>query len=191
MEDNKMIKVLYIYGYGSNEYSETRANLQEILGNGFSVMSVEYNQKDPKIAIEKLKLFIKSNNIDVVIGSSLGGFYALKQDLVPKIVINPCMCPSYELPKIGCPLSIALKYKDYENYNNISEENRKNTLGLFGNHDELINYQSWFKKYYGGYIIFSSGHRPNKAELQNVSYDIRKQIYDWIENGNKNCTHNN
>ncbi|MBO4698418.1 hypothetical protein J5690_02250 [bacterium] len=45
--------------------------------------------------------YIKTNRIKYIIGHSLGGFYALCINAdVKKIVINPCLKPHIELPKL-------------------------------------------------------------------------------------------
>lgn len=176
---DKKIKVLYIYGYGSNEHSETKDNLQEVLGNHFEVVSLPYDQKNPKDSLKKINLYIKYGHIDVVIGSSLGGFYALKQNQAPRIVINPCMFPSQELPKIGCSKKVADKYLEFESYDTDNYD-RELTMGVFGSHDELINYQDFYMKHYGSYFTISAGHRPTKFELANIAYEMRKKIDYWM-----------
>ena len=167
-----MKKVLYIYGYNSNENSETRSNLQEVLGPDIIVDSVYYEQCQPNEAIEYLSNV--AEKYDAVIGSSLGGFYALKIEFNgPRVVINPCMMPSVELPKIGCAKEIADRFTPYQTY----ERNDVFTFGFFGNHDELIDYREKFVNEVSCNVtIFDSGHRPTLAELK----DISKMIWNLI-----------
>ena len=170
-----MKKVLYIYGYGSNEKSNTAKSLQNILGDDYKVITVYYGQLQPNEAIEYLANYICENEIDAVIGSSLGGFYALQPflDEIPTIVINPCMKPSVELPKIGCSAEIAERFKRYENYNM-----KKNVYGLFGTDDELIDYHTLFEKTFGknSFSFFKSQHRPTESQLRNVKELIEQHI---------------
>ena len=166
-----MKRALYIYGYGSNENSETRSNLQQVLGDEWTVDSVYYDQRQPNEAIEYLTNI--AENYDAVIGSSLGGFYALKIHFTgPRVVINPCMVPSVELPKIGCPIDVAKRFEEFETFD-------KNTsvMGLFGTHDELINYRGkFFNEVKGVCVGFTSGHRPTLNELTKV----KSVIQAWI-----------
>jgi predicted esterase YcpF (UPF0227 family) len=166
-----MKHALYIYGYGSNENSTTKENLQKILGPSWNVDSVYYEQRQPNEAIEYLSNI--AENYNAVIGSSLGGFYTLKINFNgPKVVINPCMMPSIELPKIGCPLEIAKRFEKFETF-----EKNKNVLGLFGTHDELINYRGKFKVAIDGACVdFGSGHRPTLDELMKCKYIIQAWI---------------
>ena len=172
-----MKKILYIYGYNSDENSGTRQSLQNILGqSNYEVKSIYYNQLHPGEAIEYLSNYVENNNVAAVIGSSLGGFYALSlwQSNLPTIVINPCMKPSIELPKIGCPAEIAARFKDYENWDNV----KKKVFGLFGTDDELIDYHKLFGKLFGkdNFSFFISGHRPTEVQLRVVKDLIEKHI---------------
>ena len=166
-----MKNALYIYGYGSNENSTTKENLQKILGPDWNVDSVYYEQRQPNEAIEYLSNI--AENYDAVIGSSLGGFYTLKIYFNgPRVVINPCMMPSIELPKIGCPLEIAKRFEKFETF-----EPNKSVLGMFGNHDELINYRGKYMSDIGGICVdFKSGHRPTLDELMTCKSIIKTWI---------------
>lgn len=54
----------------------------------------QYPQEDCNQANDFLLKYIDENNIDLVIGTSLGGFIALILDTrVPTIVLNPSMVP--------------------------------------------------------------------------------------------------
>lgn len=171
-----MKKILYIYGYGSNENSGTRKALQNVLGNDYKVDSVHYEQLQPNEAIEYLSDYVEKNGYEAVIGSSLGGFYALSiwQANIPTIVINPCMKPSVELPKIGCPAEIAVRFKDFENWIKCN----KKVFGLFGKDDELIDYHEIFEKLFGtdSFSFFDSKHRPNENQLRKVRDLIKTHL---------------
>lgn len=170
-----MKKILYIYGYGSDANSSTSANLQSVLGNGFDVRSVNYDQLHPKKAIKQLSEIVDDGNYDAVIGSSLGGYYTLQLKAnVKKVVINPCMVPSIELPKLGCDIQTAQKFKEYETYSKAD-----NVLGLFGDHDELIDYKEKFSQEVSRNVHeFSSGHRPTINELREVANVIINFLKD-------------
>ena len=84
-------KVLYIYGYGSNTEGNTATWLKNNLPNS-KVYSFYYDQENPSKAIDKLCQIVHDFNIDIVIGSSLGGWYAMHVASVcslPLIAINP------------------------------------------------------------------------------------------------------
>lgn len=86
---NEMINVLYIYGYGSSPESKTCLALKELLYDA-NVISVGYDQTDPELGLKQL--MTEARDVDLVIGSSLGGWYAMhvcaRLDK-PCILINP------------------------------------------------------------------------------------------------------
>lgn len=84
-------KVLYIYGYGSSPESSTCKWLKNNLPNTI-VYSFGYVQADPENSILYLCSLVEELNIDIVIGSSLGGWYAMHVASIcslPSILINP------------------------------------------------------------------------------------------------------
>lgn len=84
-------KVLYIYGYGSSPESSTCKWLKNNLPNTI-VYSFGYVQADPENSIPYLCSLVEELNIDIVIGSSLGGWYAMHVASIcslPSILINP------------------------------------------------------------------------------------------------------
>lgn len=84
-------KVLYIYGYGSSPESSTCKWLKNNLPNTI-VYSFGYVQADPENSIPYLCSLVEELDIDIVIGSSLGGWYAMHVASIcslPSILINP------------------------------------------------------------------------------------------------------
>lgn len=84
-------KVLYIYGYGSSPESSTCKWLKNNLPNAI-VYSFGYVQTDPENSIPYLCSLVEELDIDIVIGSSLGGWYAMHVASIcslPSILINP------------------------------------------------------------------------------------------------------
>lgn len=84
-------KVLYIYGYGSSPESSTCKWLKNNLPNTI-VYSFEYVQTDPENSIPYLCSLVEELDINIVIGSSLGGWYAMHVASIcslPSMLINP------------------------------------------------------------------------------------------------------
>ena len=137
---------------------------------------------NPYDSLDTLEDYIEHNNIDLVIGSSLGAFYVLCiESDVKKIVINPCMFPSKELPKITELEDDVLEdYKALESF--LYKENFilsiDNVLGLFGDHDELFSYYDYFKSIFPHSYKMNSGHRPT---IECFSKEIKKKIENYIK----------
>ena len=175
-------KILYIYGYGSNPNdSFTMKELKKVTDElGYELVSTDYSQEYPESwGLPKLDKFITNNNIKYVIGHSLGGFIALcLMSDVKKTVINPCMKPHFELPKIG---NISTKtlydYEYLENWLNSGIGQIEEVIGLFGDHDELIDYYESFKNQYASAYRINSDHRPIKEAY---TEDIKKKIKEFF-----------
>ena len=109
-----MKKILYIYGYGGSATGSTVTMLQRLMPEGYSIESFTYTQADCAKAREEIIAYIKEHRIDLVMGSSLGGFITLTLTGVPRIVINPCWKPSEVLPMIGAPAELVATYAPFE-----------------------------------------------------------------------------
>lgn len=172
--------LLYIHGLGSNGNSQTAQVLKEYLGDNFTLLTPTWNLTDPEQCYNNINKYIAKNNVHVVIASSLGAFYALGiTDSVAKILINPCMVPSVEVPRL-VELSITViqqfEQLEYKIYGDIDAETRACTFAIFGDNDELFNYQNKYKRLYGpNSVIVPGGHRLHKSSLykgigQSLSY---------------------
>jgi predicted esterase YcpF (UPF0227 family) len=181
-----MQKILYIYGYGSNpKDSSTMKVCKEIMKElGYELVSYEYDQYEPNEGLNDLEDFINENNIKHVIGHSLGGFLTLcLNSNVKKLIINPCMKPQFELPKLG-KVSPGMLY-DYEALEEwlksgddtpwVSQTDE--VMGLFGNNDELFSYYESFKKRYPRSYKFNSTHRPT---IESFTEDIKTKIKEFF-----------
>lgn len=164
--------VLYIHGLGSSANSTTAKLLKTYLGNKVNFFTSTWDLTSPD-AYKAINNYVKSNHIQVVIASSLGGFYAMGiTDSVAKILINPCMRPSVEVPKLTELTDAQIEhFKKLEDkiYSGVDAEMRMCTFGGFGDKDELFNYQALFKKTYGDdMIVVSGGHRLPEKSLYKV-----------------------
>lgn len=174
-------KILYVYGYGSNpKESFTMKELSKVINNlGYNLVSIEYDQNNPNNGLKTLEKYIRDNKIKYVIGHSLGGFITMCIDEnVKKIVINPCMKPSIELPKISNISNESINYyKSLENWLNTGIGQIEEVIGLFGDHDELIDYYDSFKNQYASAYRINSDHRPKAIDY---TEDIKKKIKEFF-----------
>lgn len=131
-EKPKRVKLLYIYGYGGSRLSSSAVKMRQLLpADRFEVLCYDYPQRDCAVALRFLKEKIRRHHIDVVMGSSLGAFLTLCLDVdIPKLVVNPCLVPSVELPKLkslpGKPVptpALIATYAPYESavFNHLPE----------------------------------------------------------------------
>ena len=181
-----MEKVLYIYGYESNPNdSSTMKEIKKVTDElGYELISIEYSQENPNNGLNTLESFIRDNKIKYVIGHSLGGFMALCIDEdVKKIVINPCMNPHIELPKLGKIDSNTLhEYEYLEGWLKSGDETpwvrqTEDVIGLFGEYDELFSYYNSFKKIYPRAYYIKSYHQP---KYESFTKEIKEKIKEFF-----------
>ena len=87
-----MINILYIHGLGSSSKSSTGQLFYGLNDDKYTFFNPSFSLS-PRKALEEINQFIKEKDIDIVIGSSLGGFYALQSDCRFGVVINPALTP--------------------------------------------------------------------------------------------------
>lgn len=138
--------------------------LRRLVPEGCMVESFTYTQTDFAKAREEILDYIREHGIDLVVGSSLGGFIALTLNRIPRIVVNPCWYPGEELPLIDVPHEIVRTYAphDYWVQEHITEEDRPMVHAFFGDRDELFceKYIAEFLRHYPQeqYHRIPSGH---------------------------------
>ena len=172
MENKK--NILYIHGLDSGKNSDTFQTLKAHFSD-YEWHTETFDLLNPSVASKQIDDIIKRKNITTIVASSLGAFYGLNiRNSLAKILINPCLLPSIELPKL-------VKYVDVETfermeediYSNIDQELRIYTLGVFGDKDELFDYSSLFAKLYRRIKRVSGGHKlDNKSLISSVQVGL-------------------
>ncbi len=169
------MKILYLHGIGSGAESRTPKTLRELLPEAEIVA--------PELPIRPLEAvkFIDENfwekDFDLVIGTSLGGFYAQTMYLQKKILVNPAMYADedilkaigYGTQKFLCSRSdgaeeyiidetFIAELKDireriYKNRDALHHEKLdvnecNSTYALFGTNDTLVSHYDDFCRWY-------------------------------------------
>lgn len=186
-----MKTILFIYGYGGSPASNTCAMLREYLPKeDYKVLCFSYPQEDCAASVEFLNGKIVSEGVDLVIGSSLGGFIALCLDTdIPRIVLNPCMVPTVELPKLkpypghigfGPPSEDVLEtYRGFETgVNSGAFTSNSRVLGMFAENDELLGTQYYesFGKFCGEARLMPGGHHGNKEAIPVIVETVKSVL---------------
>lgn len=181
-----MNKLLYIHGYNSSSTSGSCKLFYDYLTDkGWDVIGIEYDESNCAKAIDQIRKSILDNNIDMVAGSSLGGFLALLTTGIKRIVINPCYQPSVELPKIRkyskelClpvpSIKMIATYKRFEaNLKGLSNDEKGMIYGYFSDRDELLGdrYHCAFRDDIHDFRIIPGGHHLNESAVQIICEDI-------------------
>ncbi len=111
------MKVLYIHGFNSAGYGEKINHLKEFFGDENVIApTLPYDPKKAMKLLEFLVDAIKEKDKLLLVGTSLGGFYALhlaNKFKVPAILINPSTDPYTSLRSQVGP---QINYKSNEEY---------------------------------------------------------------------------
>lgn len=149
------LHILFIHGYGSGANNLTGSEIQRKLGNKAHVFMPGFSNELEKFEnmeqnIRKATDFVREHKIDLVIGSSMGGFTAMQVPGVNKILVNPAMVPS-DIFNLGMLEDISEteihKYRQLEN-RAVSKEEAALTYALFATDDELFSYKERFERLY-------------------------------------------
>lgn len=177
-------KVLYIHGLNSSSNSLTGKQIKEYLGDKMNIFIPTWDLT--KVGVDKdIKKYIAKNNISIVIASSLGAFYALTiTDSVAKILINPCLHPSVEIPKLETLTAEQIEYfRNLEKQikDNTDSEMRMCTFAGFGDKDTLFNYQKEFKHEFGNMVVVPGSHKLPEKSLYKV-LEVGFEYFNKIQN---------
>ncbi|MCM1474878.1 MAG: hypothetical protein NC036_01355 [Muribaculaceae bacterium] len=179
-------KLLYIHGFASSGDSGTAAEIQQLLPDT-KVYSPDL-PIDPNEAYEMLCKLVDDEEIDVVVGTSMGGMFANLINSVPTVLVNPSFHVSQSMrKKIGIvpffkkradgstefevteELCDAYEKVEHRQFNFFHERDTGPTYALFGDDDDVINCKDEYKKYYGmRYMTFHGGHRLTSDAIRNA-----------------------
>ena len=127
------IKVLYIHGFMSGANSMTLRKLKKDYEYIYDFIVPELTG-DPEESLTIVNDIIKNEKPSLIIGSSLGGFYALVCDSgnIPIIVVNPCVDPYRHMQQY---LDKELKYHSKRNDGKTTYVLTKDIIERFRNYD--------------------------------------------------------
>lgn len=143
------MKILNIHGYkGSSENCAFSALSR--LGCEIVSPKLDYDAVSPEEVITELRDILSTEDIELIVGTSLGGFYAAvlaAETGLPVLLVNPCLMPFYHLPKLGYAGDIkpfiAL-------FGKIADLDVGKAGCIVGGSDEVIDTHSFAEALFGG-----------------------------------------
>ncbi len=159
------MKILFVHGYNSDSSSGTGKKVKDFFVND-DVFCPTFDLFDVEGTLKK----IASYEADLIVGHSLGGFYVVhSRTKAKRIVINPCMFPSYEIPQLGgAPEKTLKQWADLEKETkHIEPEDIDNIYGIFGMDDALFSYYETFRRIYGkdSCCLIAGTHRMSVEQI--------------------------
>lgn len=171
------VKTLYLHGLGSSSRSNTAESLRAL---GVALVAPDYAPQHYEASMQALTALVESERPDRIIGTSMGGYYALKLfprfDL-PTVAVNPCYDPAQLLtPCLSQPAwdyasdtPIAFNQAMLDAFEPVILPDEKELLHVvIGRNDEVIaaEGQRVFCRKLGIYYVETDwGHRVEDVEL--------------------------
>lgn len=169
-------KILYLHGLGSSGQSST---VQKLLAQGLDVIAPSYRPEYYHESLSALSLVLQENQVSLIVGTSMGGYYALKLAEItqlPVLVVNPCFEPATILAHY-CQTP-AMNYVTHEPipfdqamltaFEEINALNLQSPRIIIGRKDDVIpaSYQQAFCRQRGwAFIETDWGHRVEDPML--------------------------
>ena len=179
--------IVYLHGFGSSGQSSTVKHLRRIM-NKYDVLAPDI-PVNPAEALPFLKDYCERNNPDLIIGTSMGGMYAMQMYDYKRICVNPALRMS-ELTDILKPGTFKYfhptlkgethftitedtiqQFRDMEvhMFDGVNSSNRLFCWGFFGDEDTIVNCREEFEQHFAPNVqTFHGGHRMNNKILDEV-----------------------
>lgn len=185
-----MKKILYLHGFASSGASGTVGLLRRELwekappDRRATVVAPDI-PLDPAVAFPMLEALAYDEMPDLIVGTSMGGWYAQMLHGFPRICVNPCFWLSrkYDILFVGkhkwmnrrkdgetefhVTKETIAHYQEMEarQFDGVTDDDRTLCHGLFGNADDTVSAAETrpvFERYYPGMSrVFEGGHRLN------------------------------
>ncbi len=178
------MKVLFIHGLASSGAYKMASSLR-ILLKGSEVIAPDV-PIDPREALDLLEGICRNERPDLIVGLSLGGFWAQKLRGYRKILVNPDFhisrllrtmtgereylsprrdgATTFTVTEALCDEYAGLEAAEFDG---LTLEEIALTTGMFADRDEMVNCKDEFEAFYPGRSRSYSGtHLPNYPEIK-------------------------
>lgn len=191
-----MKKILYIHGFRSSAMSSTILTLKEVYTD-YEVHAFDVTHH-PVESIKKIEDYVAQHGIDILAGSSLGGYYTLCAHVdIPKIAVNPALNPEKSLqylPEIGHTVeyynpradgvqTFTCQLSDLDEFRGIEHFITPVTHIIGSDHDELLgDMRRYYRALVGERFHESSqlGHRIEPEFLAIPTGDFYKVLTETL-----------
>lgn len=193
------MKIIYFHGFGSSGASGTVENLRNMLPND-TVIAPDI-PLDPLEALPFLRDLCKEEQVDLVIGTSMGGMYAHQMKGYYRICVNPAlnMSTASSVLKTGVhkfynrrkdnqkEFKVTREIIQHHNmierqqFKDITDDDKEKCFGLFGINDPVVKTYDLFRKNYPNATRFEGEHRLNDKVLRKVVIPLIEEIRKKIE----------
>ena len=145
--DCKGYTILNVHGYHGSPKNSAYTALHEIGCENIISPSIDYDSEEPSNIIGTLNMLRVQYKADMIVGTSLGGFYAAvlsaRHDL-PAMLVNPCLTPFLLdiLPKFKTRPLVKL-------FGELAKIESANVSCIVGDDDEVLGDHAFTEKLLG------------------------------------------
>ena len=200
-----MKKILFAHGFASSGASGTVMTLRQMLyhsaasdtGDEVRVVAPDLPVM-PLEAMEMLRQLAADEQPDLILGTSMGAFYAEQLRGFRRILVNPSFQMARLLTfggmgrrefrnkradgahdfKVDKEMIAQFRTLEKESFKAIDAEEKGRVWGLFGDKDKKVNHQKDFIKHYGRehFIVFDGEHFLNDKVLSRSVLPVVRQV---------------
>ena len=200
-----MKKILFAHGFASSGASGTVMTLRQMLyhsaasdtGDEVRVVAPDLPVV-PLEAMEMLRQLAADEQPDLILGTSMGAFYAEQLRGFRRILVNPSFQMARLLTfggmgrrefrnkradgahdfKVDKEMIAQFRTLEKESFKGIDAEEKGRVWGLFGDKDKKVNHQKDFIKHYGRehFIVFDGEHFLNDKVLSRSVLPVVRQV---------------
>lgn len=181
-----MKTIVYLHGYASSGQSGTVKQLRTLMPD-CTILAPDI-PVNPKEALPFLEDFCKEKHADLIIGTSMGGMYAMQLVNHKRICVNPALRMSEltDILKVGTfeyfqstedgkthftiTEDTVQQFRDMElhMFDKLTDESKRRCWGFFGDEDPIAFRTEYFRHFFPNVQIFHGGHRMNNKILEKV-----------------------
>lgn len=170
------MKVLNIHGYKGSAENSACITLKN-LGHEVISPQIDYDAEKPEKILDNLRKTFLENKPDYIVGTSLGGFFALlvaKNTDIPTVLVNPCLKPSVTLSELGYETDKITEtaIKKYERL--IEKADFRKVCAVIGGQDEVISYHDYTKMIIKNHYVVPEG--KHSGATLNLDYWLKRLI---------------
>ena len=200
-----MKQILFAHGFASSGASGTVMTLRQMLyhsaasdtGDEVRVVAPDLPVM-PLEAMEMLRQLAADEQPDLILGTSMGAFYAEQLRGFRRILVNPSFQMARLLTfggmgrrefrnkradgahdfKVDKEMIAQFRTLEKESFKGIDAEEKGRVWGLFGDKDKKVNHQKDFIKHYGRehFIVFDGEHFLNDKVLSRSVLPVVRQV---------------
>lgn len=189
------MKVLYIHGFNSAGYGDKINYLKRAFGpRNIISPTLDYDPREAVYQLEFLTQAIKEKDRLYIVGTSLGGFYALflsSKYRVPSVLINPSIDPYNSLKN---QVGHQTNFKTQESYT-FTQEHLESLRSFYVDNlellkdlvyvyldedDELLDSRKTAEYFNGFYVVVYPGGNHRFTHMQELIEDFKRILQEDI-----------